>query len=975
MVQISYIYSNTDHLEVILGPQVEVAYSLTSPLGFCPMHLRSLLAISFTCVGAFNIGGTVPNYRTSLRHSSSKSVLDRRFNKKPAASSLFDHQSKTSSATKTISEVLGDCLIDLPASSLDAEVKDQNIFGVLSDKATNDIFSLLHLNDRSGIKDSSKNLRVLWVRALLNNFGMIDDPIAEMLLPSSTSSFVTSPMSRSVFSPIIKFTEWIQSRTDFIDDSLDKFLKYAEDIAQPCNVVLFGAGYDTRVLRYRNIPNANFYEVDLPDVVEGKSCLYKNFQHDHDPNFDSDVQSSNFLPTNLNNYASTSSSLTSDLVKSCGLDPSLPTLFIWEAVLFYVDPPAIKNIFDDLFSFNKVPGHSTQSALVFTDSLKPFVDVPFTSETDRFFTSIQSDLLEHRSRWGGAVHFANVAPRDASNTMTELGRHLKKGINKPLVKSYTPTQSNNKKVMDEPSIENAWYAVAYPWQIDGYDSAVEAVMKWKEREPKVGSDKPFATRLWNEPLVIYRDEDGEPTCVVDLCPHRSAPLSMGTVEGGQLVCFYHGWKYGKDGDCIDVPTQHSVTTPNEERDAKFRKRVSDCQRRRAVVEHEGLIWVWKGDILSADPSLLPSKRVGDMETQPIDSVLDYNVDYSYIIENNLDSPHLFYLHDGSVPPIESIGMMAKNLPDLRLRAFKDDCGFGHLGRFGDTGRVKKLLRFDPPNIVRHGGVSGFEEEFHIIPIAPYRTRVLLRQHLPKGPILSTITAIPGMLPFLTSLVNNWNYHIALEDGAVMMGQASRIEDLGAARMGIGGLGDDLISRYWDWRRKAYGDTNPWVNTLDEGDRPKVSIPTGTSFGDDVNVAERARSWSRGRGGLVDVKGGIGVGLKQEYVNDLPKAIYAPMNHEGYMRLVVFDDLVKKLFAGLEPSSTMIKTNAERGVREGEDGPDEIGFIGGFIGVGAMGLMVGAVGVAGGELAGAVDIGIDLQGLKSLDLVSLVNILH
>ena len=107
-----------------------------------------------------------------------------------------------------------------------------------------------------------------------------------------------------------------------------------------------------------------------------------------------------------------------------------------------------------------------------------------------------------------------------------------------------------------------------------------------------------------------------------------------------------------------------------------------------------------------------------------------------------------------------------------MRAFKDDCGFGHLGRFGDTGRVKKLLRFDPPNIVRHGGVSGFEEEFHIIPIAPYRTRVLLRQHLPKGPILSTVTGLPGMVPFLTGLVNNWNNHIALEDASVMMGQVT-----------------------------------------------------------------------------------------------------------------------------------------------------------------------------------------------------------
>ena len=139
------------------------------------------------------------------------------------------------------------------------------------------------------------------------------------------------------------------------------------------------------------------------------------------------------------------------------------------------------------------------------------------------------------------------------------------------------------------------------------------------------------------------------------------------------------------------------------------------------------------------------------------------------------------------------------MAQLRLDAFTDDCGFGHLGRFGDTGRVKKLLRFDPPNIVRHGGVSGFEEEFNIIPIAPYRTRVLLRQHLPQGPILTTVTSLPFMLPLITLLVNNWNNVIGLEDAAVLTGQAHTIEDLNAPRMGVGGLGDDLIAKYWGWR--------------------------------------------------------------------------------------------------------------------------------------------------------------------------------
>lgn len=101
-------------------------------------------------------------------------------------------------------------------------------------------------------------------------------------------------------------------------------------------------------------------------------------------------------------------------------------------------------------------------------------------------------------------------------------------------------------------------------------------------------------------------------------------------------------------------------------------------------------------------------------------------------------------------------------------------------------------------------MSGFEEEFHIFPIGAQRTRVLLCQHLPHGPILSTIpNSVPGTKLFLTALVNNWNYHIALEDSSIMQGQASRFEDWGSPRLQVGGLGDDQIVRYREWRNKAH----------------------------------------------------------------------------------------------------------------------------------------------------------------------------
>lgn len=56
--------------------------------------------------------------------------------------------------------------------------------------------------------------------------------------------------------------------------------------------------------------------------------------------------------------------------------------------------------------------------------------------------------------------------------------------------------------------------------------------------------------------VLYRDEKGEPAAMPDVCPHRGALLSKGTVSrSGELVCAYHAWKIKSNGDvtCPSVP--------------------------------------------------------------------------------------------------------------------------------------------------------------------------------------------------------------------------------------------------------------------------------------------------------------------------------------------------------------------------------------------------------------------------------------
>jgi nitrite reductase/ring-hydroxylating ferredoxin subunit len=69
------------------------------------------------------------------------------------------------------------------------------------------------------------------------------------------------------------------------------------------------------------------------------------------------------------------------------------------------------------------------------------------------------------------------------------------------------------------------------------------------------SNKPRSFRLGAQALAMYRDPRGIVRAVVDVCPHRRMPLSMGWVtEEGYLQCPYHGWCFdGATGQCMVIP--------------------------------------------------------------------------------------------------------------------------------------------------------------------------------------------------------------------------------------------------------------------------------------------------------------------------------------------------------------------------------------------------------------------------------------
>jgi phenylpropionate dioxygenase-like ring-hydroxylating dioxygenase large terminal subunit len=66
-------------------------------------------------------------------------------------------------------------------------------------------------------------------------------------------------------------------------------------------------------------------------------------------------------------------------------------------------------------------------------------------------------------------------------------------------------------------------------------------------------DKPLGRKICGESMVLYRGEGGKIAALEDFCPHRGAPLSLGRVCNGNLVCGYHGLEMGCDGKTVAFP--------------------------------------------------------------------------------------------------------------------------------------------------------------------------------------------------------------------------------------------------------------------------------------------------------------------------------------------------------------------------------------------------------------------------------------
>ena len=149
--------------------------------------------------------------------------------------------------------------------------------------------------------------------------------------------------------------------------------------------------------------------------------------------------------------------------------------------------------------------------------------------------------------------------------------------------------------------------------------------------------RPLARTLLDEPVVLYRREDGAAVALEDRCCHRHLPLSMGRLEGDRLRCGYHGLLFAPDGRCVEIPGQESV--PPQARVRAY-----------PLVERYRWVWIWMGAPERAEASLIPDWWWADHRewafTQP--GQIYVRCHYQLVADNVLDVTHLAYVHASSI---------------------------------------------------------------------------------------------------------------------------------------------------------------------------------------------------------------------------------------------------------------------------------------------------------------------------------------
>ena len=174
---------------------------------------------------------------------------------------------------------------------------------------------------------------------------------------------------------------------------------------------------------------------------------------------------------------------------------------------------------------------------------------------------------------------------------------------------------------------------------------------------------PIRVKVMDEDLVAFRASDGRVGLVDPLCPHRGANLFFGRNEEGGLRCVYHGWKFGLDGRCVEMP--------NVPKEAAYHGKLS--VKAYPTQEFAEMVWAWMGDVPEGEaPPPLPRLEVGLVPpSHRFVSKKLQQCNWAQSIEGALDTAHFSFLHMPS-PKMAETAHPDANADQKRLVWMRND---------------------------------------------------------------------------------------------------------------------------------------------------------------------------------------------------------------------------------------------------------------------------------------------------------------
>ena len=187
----------------------------------------------------------------------------------------------------------------------------------------------------------------------------------------------------------------------------------------------------------------------------------------------------------------------------------------------------------------------------------------------------------------------------------------------------TIVEACQSKTNATPEFPMGWYSVA------------------RSRELLVG--EVTSVQAFDRELALYRTRSGVPVLQDAFCPHLGANLGVeGRVIGESIRCPFHGWRFGSNGKCVEIPYCDEIPE-------RAQIRMWNCQ------EKNDEIYIWYHPENTAPQWELPDfPELDDVNwTPPRYAEFLVPAHVQDIAENSCDPVHFQYVHgQADVPPSE-----------------------------------------------------------------------------------------------------------------------------------------------------------------------------------------------------------------------------------------------------------------------------------------------------------------------------------